>query len=169
MKIYISNWPRNPAKERKVNIRIDKWDTWSMDNTLALIIEPMLKQLKAEQNGHPCGIDGQSEKVETELGNPCEGCKCQTQWDEILDKMIFAFESLNNDYENRYHSGEIDFVHVPIDEDRNEVAPEDAVYYRLDKGPNDTHVFDVEGWKKHEEKIQEGLELFGKHFRALWT
>jgi hypothetical protein len=53
--------------------------------------------------------------------------------------------------------------------DRKEVAPEDAVYYRLDKGPNDTRVFDVEGWKKHEEKIQEGLELFGKYFRSLWT
>ena len=151
MKVYIGNWPRNPVKERKVNIRIDKWDTWGMDSTLALIIEPMLKQLKDTQNGHPCEIDGQSE------------------WDEILDKMIFAFESLNNDYEDQYHSGEIDFVHVPIGKDRKEVAPEDAVYYRLDKGPNDTHVFDVEGWKKHEEKIQEGLELFGKYFRSLWT
>lgn len=150
MKVYIGNWPKNPAKERKVNIRIDKWDTWSMDNTLSLIIEPMLKQLKVTQNGYPSGLEEQ-------------------EWNEILDKMIFAFESINNDWENQYHSGEVDFLHVPIDKDGNEVSPENAEYYRLDRGPNDTHVFDAEGWKKHDEKIQEGLELFGKHFRSLWT
>lgn len=150
MKIYIGNWPKNPAKERKVNIRIDKWDTWSMDNTLSLIIEPMLKQLKVTQNGYPSGLEEQ-------------------EWNEILDKMIFAFESLNSDWEDQYHSGEIDFVHIPIDAHGNEVDRKDAVYYRMDKGPNDTHVFDEEGWRKHDEKIQEGLELFGKHFRSLWT
>lgn len=150
MKIYIGNWPKNPAKERKVNIRIDKWDTWSMDNTLSLIIEPMLKQLKTTQNGYPSGLE-------------------EDEWNTILDKMIFAFESLNSDWEDQYHSGEIDFVSIPIDADGNEVDRENAVYYRMDKGPNDTHVFDEEGWKKHDEKIQEGLELFGKYFRSLWT
>lgn len=150
MKIYIGNWPKNPAKERKVNIRIDKWDTWSMDNTLSLIIEPMLKQLKVTQNGYPSGLEEQ-------------------EWNEILDKMIFAFESLNSDWEDQYHSGEIDFVSIPIDKDGNEVDRKDAVYYRMDKGPKDTHVFDEEGWRKHDEKIQEGLELFGKYFRSLWT
>ena len=27
-------------------VKIDKWDTWSMDHTLGLIVLPMLKQLK---------------------------------------------------------------------------------------------------------------------------
>jgi hypothetical protein len=157
MKVYIGNWPKNPAKERKVDIRIDKWDTWSMDNTLSLIIEPMLKQLKETQNGHPC--------LTTHEG--CEGCSCETQWAEILDKMIFAFESLNNDYEDQYHSGEMDIVWTPIDAHGNETP--DGEYRRMDKGPNDTHKFDTDGWKNHEARIQEGLELFGKYFRSLWT
>jgi mRNA-degrading endonuclease YafQ of YafQ-DinJ toxin-antitoxin module len=159
MKVYIGNWPKNPAKERKVDIRIDKWDTWSMDNTLTLIIEPMLKQLKETQNGHPC------------LGEhaDCKGCSCEKDWNVILDKMIFAFHSLNNDWESQYHTGEIDWVHVPIDKDGNEVPREQAEYFRMDKGPNDTHEFDVEGWKNHDARIQEGLELFGKYFRSLWT
>src|SRR6056300_1762589 len=34
-------------------IRIDPWDTWSMDHTLAPIILPMLKQLKETKHGAP--------------------------------------------------------------------------------------------------------------------
>lgn len=165
MKVYIGNWPKNPAKERKISVRIDKWDTWNMDSTLSLIIEPMLKQLKATKHGHPCGID-ESEKVETETGNPCGDCKCGTMWDEILDKMIFAFESLNNDYESKYHSGECDFIWTPVNAKGEEVP--DGEYRRMDHGPNHTHKFDIEGYQAHNKKIQEGLELFGKHFRSLW-
>lgn len=160
MKIYIGNWPKNPAKERKVDIRIDKWDTWSMDNTLSLIIEPMLKQLKATKQGFPC--------VGKDIPNECETCSCQQSWDMILDKMIFSFESLNNDWEDQYHSGEMDMVYIPVDAKGNEVPEENAEFFKLSKGPNDTRKFDAEGWKKHEEKIQEGLELFGKYFRHLW-
>jgi len=163
MKVYIGNWPKNPAKERKVDIRIDKWDTWSMDNTLALIIEPMLKQLKATKHGYPCTGGANLSMIED--GN-CSGCNCQNDWDIILDKMIFAFESLNNDYEDQYHSGECDFIWTPIDAKGNETP--DGEWRRMDYGPNHTHKFDVAGWKAHNEKIQEGLELFGKHFRNLW-
>ena len=34
-------------------VKIDRWDTWSMDHTLAFIILPMLKQLKADKHGAP--------------------------------------------------------------------------------------------------------------------
>ena len=32
-------------------VKIDEWDTWSMDSTLADIILPMLKQLRASKHG----------------------------------------------------------------------------------------------------------------------
>jgi len=32
-------------------VKIDRWDTWSMDHTLAKIILPMLKQLKDTKHG----------------------------------------------------------------------------------------------------------------------
>ena len=38
---------------QKIKIHIDRWDTWSMDHTLANIILPMLKQLKATKHGAP--------------------------------------------------------------------------------------------------------------------
>ena len=42
MKVYIGRYPKDPNKEQKVNVQIDKWDTWNMDATLAHIIVPML-------------------------------------------------------------------------------------------------------------------------------
>ena len=39
--------------ERDKDIVIHPYDTWSMDHTLALIIVPMLKQLKETKHGAP--------------------------------------------------------------------------------------------------------------------
>ena len=38
---------------RKIDVRIDKFDTWSLDHTLANIILPALLQLKATKHGIP--------------------------------------------------------------------------------------------------------------------
>ncbi len=43
MKVSIGKYPKKG--EQKISVRIDPWDTWSMDRTLALIVHPMLKQL----------------------------------------------------------------------------------------------------------------------------
>ena len=43
----------------------------------------------------------------------------------------------------------------------------EETYKMVDKNPNE-HWYDHVGHMKHEERIQEGLELFGKHFRNLW-
>ena len=45
-------------------VKIDKWDTWSMDRTLSDIILPMLKQLKKDKHGAPFVDD---EDVPTDL------------------------------------------------------------------------------------------------------
>ena len=58
---------------QKTKIRIDSYDTWSMDNTLAMIIHPMLVQLKATTHGYPNDLT-------------------EERWNEILDEMIWAFE-----------------------------------------------------------------------------
>ena len=38
-------------QQRKIKVKIDPWDTWNMDHTLALIVLPMLRQLKEKQHG----------------------------------------------------------------------------------------------------------------------
>ena len=40
-------------RDRKIQVRIDPWDTWNMDQTLSYIILPMLKQLRATKHGAP--------------------------------------------------------------------------------------------------------------------
>jgi len=40
--------------------------------------------------------------------------------------------------------------------------------YEIIKGPNDTSTFDRKGYEQHSARIQRGMELFGKYFRALW-
>jgi hypothetical protein len=56
MKISIGKYPKKDGEQKK-SIRIDPWDTWSMDHTLADIILPMLKQLRKTQHGAPCTDD----------------------------------------------------------------------------------------------------------------
>ena len=55
MKVSIGKYPKKG--EQKISVRIDPWDTWSMDRTLALIIYPMLKQLHKTNHGAPCTDD----------------------------------------------------------------------------------------------------------------
>jgi hypothetical protein len=43
----------------------------------------------------------------------------------------------------------------------------EPTWQMIDKNP-DEHWYDGEGHQLHEERIQEGLDLFGKYYRALW-
>ena len=61
------------SPKQKTSVKIHKYDTWSMDHTLAPIILPMLVQLKETTHSHPADLTEQ-------------------EWDEILDEMIWAFE-----------------------------------------------------------------------------
>jgi hypothetical protein len=91
------------------------------------------------------------------------------RWDYVLDEMIWAFgEIKSGDWESKYHSGKIDHIFVPVDADGNQVPEEDAKLFRLDKGPDDTHSFDLAGRDAHAAKIQNGLRLFAKYYFALW-
>ena len=55
MKINIGKYKKN-GNPRTEKIHIDPWDTWSMDYTLALIILPMLNQLKESKHGAPSSM-----------------------------------------------------------------------------------------------------------------
>jgi len=81
---WLYNWFGYTPKQ-KTKVRIDRYDTWSMDHTLALIIHPMLVQLKATKHGYPADLTEQ-------------------EWDEILDEMIWAFEQkCRDDWESDYY------------------------------------------------------------------
>lgn len=182
------NWV-DRRKERRVKVRIDRYDTWSMDNTLAYIILPMLKQLKESKHGSPYVDDedlpdhlrmSRREKNVFEEGhwnkklkaseeeNKSAGDKFHARWEWVMGEMIFAFESQFNDWEDQFSKGEIDHVTVPVDAAGNAVPEEEAKFFRWDNGPNHTYEVDWEGRKAYGERIQNGYRLFGKYYQSLW-
>ena len=151
-------------------VKIDRYDTWSMDHTLAYIILPMLKQLKNDKHGAPYVDD---EDVPRELWSiyalPKEEYDVDgnhfKRWDWVLDEMIFAFERKNDDsWQETFHSGVIDHKSVACAWDENGKPK----MFRLDEGPNHTYKCDYEGMKLVEDRIQNGFRLFGKYYSSLW-
>ena len=75
--------------ERKIEVKIDNYDVWSADRTLALVILPMLKRFREDMNGVPCDfVTGESDE-EFQQG--------EIAWELTVDKMIFSFQSIVND------------------------------------------------------------------------
>lgn len=156
-------------------VKIDRYDTWNMDHTLALIILPMLKQLKKDKHGSPSVDD---EDVPEELKSTSAPAKENDwdtdenwfkRWDWVMDEMIFAFEhKLNRDWEDAYRKGEHDMQWVPVDKDGNEVPKGDHKYFQMKRGPNDTYECDYDGMKLVEDRIANGFRLFGKYYQGLW-
>lgn len=167
----------NPFNHRKMKIHIDYWDTWSMDDTLSQIIAPMLRQLRKDQHGAPFVEDvdvpeqlrAAISNVEEKNGDVDENHFAR--WKFVLDEMIWAFEQLEGDgnWDDQYHSGEVDMEWKEIkgefsDDETSSKEP----LYEMFHGPNDTHVFDKEGYEKHSVRMENGFRLFGKYYSSLW-
>jgi len=177
MKVNIAKY-RKGQSERKIDVLIENFDSWNLDNTLALIILPALIQLKQTKMGVPnefaqVGGEDYSDQSsfdfysETHGESFQEGCK---KWDDILDKMIWSFEQLvKDDYEEKYRHGTPEYDWIETDKQYlNPVSGKmETTYQMVDKNP-DEHWVDLQGLELHQARIQEGLELFGKYYRYLW-
>lgn len=147
-------------------VKIDDWDYWSADHTLAQIIYPLLKKLQENKHGSP-NVD--DEDVPEELRST-SAPKTENEWDTddnwhdrwnwVLGEIIWTFEQMTIDWEEQYYSGESDI--------RFEPDPDNENYSRLVDGPNHTFKVDREGMQAHMDRMDGGLRLFGKYYRALW-
>jgi hypothetical protein len=154
-------------KKRTVEIKIDRYDTWSMDHTLSLIIHPMLVQMKATKHGSPF-VDDEDvpEYLRSASAPPLteeeENCGAtdslhEARWDWILDEMIWAFYQEANE-----------------DPD----GPESPSAYSRQIGENihfDDSPENVMSWEKYheentkfEERKANAFKLFGRYYRCLW-
>ena len=143
----------------KINyVKIDRWDTWSMDYTLSFIVVPMLKQLKETKHGAPFVDD---EDVPEELKStsaPPKENEWDTdenhfkRWDWALNEMIWAFEqNLDNNSEEKF------FDHA------------EWVEKEKDFGKNLHKIkIDQPGLKAHQDRKANGFRLFGKYYQGLW-
>ena len=149
-------------RRRRMDIHIDRWDTWSMDHTLGYIVLPMLKQLKETKHGAPF-VDNndvpkelRSDAIEGDIG-----VTHHLKWDWVIDEMIFAFETKggsSEDWEDQFHTGEHDIQWKKLEGGHSQMI----------KGPNDTSKYDLKGAKAYQKRITNGFRLFGKYYENLW-
>ena len=156
-------------------VKIDRWDTWSMDHTLAHIVLPMLRQLQATKHGSPMVDDEDVPEHLRSTAAPAKenewdiDAKHHDRWDWVMGEMIFAFEcKLDDSWEDDFREGEIDWISVPVDKDGNEVPRGQHQYWKMKDGPNHTYKCDYEGMKVVQQRIDNGFRLFGKYYQALW-
>lgn len=160
----ICNWIDSKRK-RKIKVRIDRYDTWSMDNTLAHIILPMLKQLKETKHGSPyTDLEDVPEHMRYEDTEDSKTNWVHHRWDWILDEMIWAFEQeLAEDWEAQFRHGDPDIEWELIS---GEEGDEHSMYRMNQKNPD--YWVDYDGMREYSDRIQNGFRLFGKYYQNLW-
>lgn len=142
------------SRPRKVVVRYDKYDTWSLDHTLALIILPGLKQLYATNHGFfPVDPSDTPEELDD-----------QARYRWVMEEMIWTFEQILEPQE--FTRGNWDMNWNPIDEEGNPNPK--GKWLEMVKGPNHTFTVDTEAEKAYNDRISNGLRLFGKYYRGLW-
>ena len=125
-------------KNRAFNIRIDDFDVWSLDDTLANIIHPALIRLKSRVKhfGYPTPYEETDLFAQHDIQGSfdfvdwnAESEYWESLWMERLDKMIDAFDLIKRKW---------DLDHCSTD------------------------------WDDYGRRVDEGLELFSKHYEHLW-
>lgn len=181
--------------DRRIKVRIDRYDTWGMDHTLAYIILPMLKQLKATKHGSPyvdqedlpaeLRLTKREQKVfdeghwnkklkATEEEIDAASKKFHSQFDWVLDQMIWSFEQQFDEDEGRNNYYEPYGPNEVIEDD-----PEDTIIHEDGTTSKSKSLFSKE-WKRkmgkfnhekykaYQERKQLGFTLFGKYYQSLW-
>ena len=130
-------------KDRKVKVKIHKYDTWNADHTLALVILPLLKKLKKYKPGAPL-VDDEDVPDKIKVIN---APKKENEWDIdkfwfkrwnwVLKEMIWSFEQI-------------------IDEEA------ESQFFK-------NGIVDFGALKKWEDRKANGFRLFGKYYQSLWT
>jgi hypothetical protein len=128
-----------------------------MDHTLADIILPMLKQLKATKHGAPHTEDSDvPEYLRSHMAQPKDhewdiDSLHFMRWDWILDEMIWAFEQkIADDAEGKFFDHSVS----------NGLDPWDVNYV----GPS----WDKKSHTEWQDRKSNGFRLFGKYYENLW-
>jgi hypothetical protein len=140
------------------DVKIEDSDIWSLYHTLALIILPSLKKYKKScTNGFPtCLLEDDEERA-------------YKKWMTIIDKMIWSFSKIVEDDEFKYY----------LVKSKEEEALQKQDFKKRKKLGKLTGMEEISGFiyigkysekkfKEFNDKMNEGLFLFGKYFRNLW-
>ena len=136
-------------RNRTIKVRIDYYDTWNADHTIALVVHPLLLKLRetTHSSGHIEDEDVPEELRSTNATPLTQEQKDQGElddnfekrWDWALNEMIFAFETYTTD------------------------VIDDACY------DFKTHTFDSEQYMEYRKRVDNGMRLFAKYYGTLWN
>ena len=144
-------------------VRLDPWDTWSMDHTLADIILPMLKQLDTTKHGAPFvddedvpeGLNLRSTEAEPKENEWDTDSNHFKRWDWVLKEMIWSFEQkVDDDADGQF------FDHSECGDEKFPWN-KDGQYVSKVK-------YDKEGHQAWQDRKANGFRLFGKYYENLW-
>lgn len=153
-------------RKRRIKVKIDCWDTWSMDHTLALIALPMLKKLREDTQGAPFVDD---EDVPEDLRSTAAPAKANeydtddnhfARWDYVLDEMIYAFEQSVSDDEPDFWITRPEGMYFERCKDNSQLS---EMKYDVEGE------LDREAYEAYHARIKNGFRLFGKYYQGLWT
>jgi hypothetical protein len=164
--------------DRKINyVKIDRYDTWSMDHTLAYIILPMLKQLRNDKHGSPMVDDEDVPEELRQVKKPKrkkndvrntiqvhaidmeDDSLIHKKWDWVINEMIFAFEcKVKDDDESKF------WDHSAYDLGENGTS---KWFNDMSKGESKVKC-DWDGLRAHQARKTNGYRLFGKYYEGLW-
>lgn len=147
-------------------IKIDRYDTWSMDHSLSDIILPMLQQLQATKHGAP-HVDDEDvpEYLRSHMAQPRDhewdtDSLWHMRWDWVLAEMIWAFEQkVADDAEGQF----FDHSAYNISDRADRRAWIDDINNSVSRVK-----YDEAGHRAWQARKSNGLRLFGKYFEALW-
>jgi hypothetical protein len=155
----LCNWIES-KRDRQIYVRIDRYDSWSADHTLALIAVPLLKQLQASKHGAPLVDDSdvpeglglrstEAPPKENEWDIDSNHFK---RWDWVLSEIIWALEQKTSDgVEDQFYSRK-----------NPELRTDD-----FDAEMNNIEI-DMDGLRAWQQRKTRGFLLFGKYYENLW-
>jgi hypothetical protein len=185
----------NKKFDRKIKVKIHNYDTWGMDHTLAHIILPMLKQLKATKHGSPfvdekdipanLRLTKREQKVfdeghwnkklkATEEEIEAASKKFHAQFDWIMDQMIWSFEQELDEEKEYPHYYDPYLPDEPLEEEpkshiiRDDGTVEETESLFSPEWRRKMGKFNKEKHDAYHKRKQLGFTLFGKYYQNLW-
>lgn len=158
---------KNNGYVRKNEVKLDSYDSWSADWTIAQIAHPLLKQLQEKKHGAPYVED---EDVPEELRSTSCAPKENEwdtdenhfkRWDWVIQEMIFAMQEIAN-----YNENEPEMYKRVGDMVTEE--NEDGTFTMVSSGVERIPEM-VAPNKEYHKRIQNGCRLFGTYFQNLWS
>lgn len=168
----INRWSNN--RKRTEQIHIDSYDVWSADHTLALIIHPVLVELRNQKHGSPTvDVDDVPEHLRPSVMPSAEnGYVDDThheRWAWVLDEMIWAFEQAKSgDYGEYQYSHNIEQLEMTFHELEDKPGFSEIKFNNQKDPTKPAYYVDTEGKAAHFDRIKNGLRLFGKYYMGLW-